>query len=186
MSDASTEIATIDASTIDGPTPRRGRAALTALAAFAVYLAASLVIWGVLALTRLGTYYIPRQDSPDSYFFRWAMTWVPWAVAHGRDPLATDVIFAPYPVTLTWVTMVPGPALVMWPVTHVFGSLVSFNVLVLLAPALDGRATFLSSSLDQSVLGVAGRRTVLRLLVLHREADEPSQPAPRVPDPLLV
>jgi hypothetical protein len=138
MSDAAT-----DAMLVDAPTPRRGRGALTALGAFAIYLMASVVVWGGSTVTRLDTYYITRQDSPDPYFFRWAMTWVPWAIAHGRDPLVTDVIYAPYPVTLTWVTLAPGPAIAMWPVTRAFGSLVSYNVLTLLAPALAGWAAFL-------------------------------------------
>src|SRR4029078_8094236 len=138
MSDAAT-----DAMLVDAASPRRGRGALTALGAVAIYLMAYVLVWGGSAVTRLDTYYITRQDSPDPYFFRWAMTWVPWAIAHGRDPLVSCVIYATYPVTLTWVTLAPGPAIAMWPVTRAFGSLVSYNVLTLLAPALAGWAAFL-------------------------------------------
>ncbi|MFL5790619.1 MAG: hypothetical protein ACJ76A_03870 [Actinomycetota bacterium] len=122
---------------------RRVRDTLSAFAAFVIYAAASVAIWGGSATMHLGTYYIPRQDSADSYLFRWALEWLPWALTHGRDPLASDAIFAPTGASLTWVTTVPGPAFVMWPVTSAFGSLVSLNVLTLLAPALDGWAAFL-------------------------------------------
>jgi len=128
---------------IADPPRRRTRDTLTAFVAFVIYATASAAIWGGSALMHLGSYYIPRQDSADSYLFRWALEWLPWALTHGRDPLASDYIFAPTGASLTWVTIVPGEAFVMWPVTHVFGSLVSLNVLTLLAPALDGWAAFL-------------------------------------------
>src|SRR6186713_2362382 len=72
------------------PWPRRS---LQGLLAFVVYLVGSLLIWGGSTLAHLSTYYIPRQDSPDSDFFRWAFAWTPWALTHGRSPLFSDVVF---------------------------------------------------------------------------------------------
>ena len=95
--------------------PRRG---LLGLLAFGIYLAASLLIWGGSTIAHLSTYYIPRQDSPDSDFFRWAFAWTPWAITHGRSPLFSDVVFAPSGASLTWVTISPGPALAAWPITR--------------------------------------------------------------------
>ena len=131
-----------DTDTPNDDAPRR-KGALQAFGAFGIYLVASIVVWGGSTTLHLATMYIPRQDSSDSDFFRWAMAWVPWAIRHGQDPLTTTAVFAPYKASLTWVTMVPGPAIAMWPVTALFGSLASYNVLVLLAPALDGWATYL-------------------------------------------
>jgi hypothetical protein len=126
--------------------PRRLHApggAAAGFLAFALYLVASVLIWGGSMLAHLSTYYIPRQDSPDSDFFRWALAWGPWALTHGRSPLFSDVVFAPSGASLTWVTVVPGPAVAMWPVTHFFGPLAAYNVLVLLAPALGAWAAYL-------------------------------------------
>ena len=113
------------------------------LAAFVAYLVSSSIIFGGSVLAHLGTEYIPRQDASDSEFFRWALAWAPWAVTHGRDPLVTDVLHAPQGASLVWTTAVPGPALAMWPVTALFGPLVAYNVLCLLAPALAGWAAYL-------------------------------------------
>ena len=55
----------------------------------------------------------------------------------------TDRVFAPAGVSLTWTAVIRGPALVMWPITKAFGSLVSYNLLMLLAPALAAWAAYL-------------------------------------------
>src|SRR4029078_11367732 len=52
-------------------------------------------------------------------------------------------VFAPAGVNLTWVTFVPSLGIVSYPLQRVFGSLVTLNVLMLLAPALAARATYL-------------------------------------------
>jgi hypothetical protein len=116
---------------------------LAGVCAFAVYLVASTITYAGSTIAHLSTEYIPRQDASDSEFFRWALTWAPWAVTHGRDPLFTDVLYAPHGASLVWTTAVPGPALAMWPVTTAFGPLVSYNVLSLLAPTLAGWGAYL-------------------------------------------
>ncbi|HEX3299120.1 MAG TPA: hypothetical protein VHW68_03305 [Actinomycetota bacterium] len=116
---------------------------LGGVCASAIYLVASLVIFGGSNLAHLGTEYIPRQDASDSEFFRWMLAWTPWAVTHGQNPLFTHVLRAPEGSSLVWTTAVPGPALAMWPVTAAFGPLVSYNVLVLLCPVLAGWAAYL-------------------------------------------
>ena len=59
------------------------------------------------------------------------------------NPLHTRYVFAPPGIDLAWQTFVPGPALATWPITAVFGSLVSLNVLDALAPALAAWAAYL-------------------------------------------
>src|SRR5262245_34487021 len=105
------------------------------LIAYAIYQVVAIVLWaspvfGDPAHRILGV------GLGDSRIYEWALRWTPWALAHGHDPLWTDRIFAPAGVNLAWTTFMPGPALVMTPITSVFGTLVSYNVLMTLAPAL--------------------------------------------------
>ena len=117
------------------------RPAVRALAAFLLYLVGSILIWGRPVIGHLNSVYV--SGGGDAAFFRWALGWVPWAIEHGRNPMFTDRVFAPNGVSLTWTAVIPGPALVMWPITKVFGSLVSYNLLMLLAPALAAWAAYL-------------------------------------------
>jgi hypothetical protein len=73
----------------------------------------------------------------------WSLSWLPWAVAHHQNPFFTSFIFAPGGADLHWVTTIPGPSLVMWPITHAFGALASYNSLLVAAPALSAWAAFL-------------------------------------------
>ena len=125
---------------VEGRSPRRPAA--RAAAAFLIYLATSTLLWGIPVLAHLATRYLANGRG-DVDLYRWSLAWVPWAVSHGHTPLFTDKVFAPGGVDLTWSTIVPGPALVMWPVTRLFGTLASHNVLKLLAPALAGWAAYL-------------------------------------------
>src|SRR5438093_9978073 len=120
-----------------------GRPALTACGAFLLYLVASIVIWGRDVVTHLGSRYVAIGHVGDPDYFRWALAWTPWAIAHAHSPLTTDRVFAPQGIDLRWSAIVPGPAVVAWPVTKLFGTLVSYNVLMLLGPALAGWGAFL-------------------------------------------
>ena len=122
--------------------PLRSRPAVRALGAFLAYASLSVWIWGRPVLAHLGSRYV-TQGGPDPSFFQWALGWAPWAVAHGHNLLFSDRVFAPQGVDLTWVTISPGPALVMTPITWAFGTLVSLNVLTLLAPPLAAWGAFL-------------------------------------------
>ena len=122
--------------------PLRSRPAVRALGAFLAYALPSIAIWGWPAIAHLDSRYV-TPGGPDPSFFRWALGWAPWAVAHGHNLLFSDRVFAPQGVDLTWVTISPGPALVMAPITRAFGTLVSLNVLTLLAPPLAAWAAFL-------------------------------------------
>lgn len=111
-------------------------------AAFAIYLAASIIQWGLPVVGHLGTRYVAAgRGDPD--FYRWALAWTPWALGHATNPTVTGVVFAPHGVSLAWSAFVPGPALVIWPVTRLFGTLASYNVLMLLAPALAAWSAYL-------------------------------------------
>jgi hypothetical protein len=111
-----------------------------AAAPFALYIGASALILGHLVLadldgTTIGT-------GPDPAAFVWIVKWWPQAVANGWNPLHTDVAYAPDGFNMTWVTSIPGPSLALAPLTALAGPIVSYNVLAILIPALDGWAAF--------------------------------------------
>ena len=54
-----------------------------------------------------------------------------------------EAIFAPDGFNLMWTTSVPGPSLLVAPITLTAGPLVAYNVLALLAPALSAFTAFL-------------------------------------------
>lgn len=118
------------------------RPAWKALIAFGLYQALAFWIWVVPILPRFGTQHI-GGGMQDSRYYRWALTWTPWALAHNVNPLHSDYVFAPGGVSLAWSAFIPGPALLTWPITAVFGSLASLNLLMAVAPALAAWAAYL-------------------------------------------
>lgn len=127
---------------IEGPTASR-RPWVRALGAFALYLAGSIAIWGLPVVGHLGSRYVAVEGG-DPDFYRWALAWTPRALAAGESPLFSSLIYAPDGARLAWTALTPGAAIVMWPITAAFGTLVSYNVLMLLAPALAGWAAYLA------------------------------------------
>ena len=57
----------------------------------------------------------------DSNIFIWSFGWWPHALLHGENPVFTHAIWAPDGVNLSWVTSVPGLALLFAPLTLVAG-----------------------------------------------------------------
>ena len=84
--------------------PLRSRPAVRALGAFLAYCLLSIAIWGRPVIAHLDSRYV-TPGGPDPNFFRWALGWAPWAVAHGHNLLFSDRVFAPQGVDLTWVTI---------------------------------------------------------------------------------
>jgi hypothetical protein len=106
------------------------------------YLVASFFLWTVNYASDFGSRY-GGDGGADARFYDWALSWTPWALSHGMNPLYSDRIFAPNHVDLTWLAFIPGPAIAMWPVTRVFGPLVSLNLLLTLSPALAAWGAYL-------------------------------------------
>jgi hypothetical protein len=115
----------------------------TAASAFAFYLLASLLMFGLPVLDHPGREVISVGTSTDPGLFIWSLRWVPHAITHGLNPFHTDLVYVPDGANLGKVTFVPGAALALWPVTAAFGPVVSFNVAMLLAPALAAFFAFL-------------------------------------------
>jgi hypothetical protein len=81
----------------------------------------------------------------DPVLFVWCLRWVPWALAHGHDPLVTTYLRYPDGANLMWNTSVPLAALLLWPVTATLGPIASLNLLVLLGYTLSGWCMYLAA-----------------------------------------
>ncbi len=113
------------------------------LVAYLAYQAVAVWCWVVPILPSFGREHL-GTDIQDGNFYQWALSWTPWALAHGRNPLEAGVVFAPTGVNLAWNAFIPGPALVTWPVTAAFGPLASLNLTLAVAPALAAWAAYLA------------------------------------------
>ena len=118
------------------------RPAWKGLIAFATYLALAFVIWVVPILSRFGSQHI-GEGLQDSRQFQWYMTWTPWALLHHINPLQSPYVFAPGGANLAWFAFVPGPAIVAWPITRLFGPMAALNTVMAVAPALAAWAAYL-------------------------------------------
>jgi hypothetical protein len=78
-------------------------------------------------------------------FYAWALGWWPYAVSHGINPLFSSQIGAPQGYDLAWASTAPSVDLAMWPVTAMFGVVVSYNLVLLIIPPVSGWAAFIAA-----------------------------------------
>jgi hypothetical protein len=116
-------------------------ASLQGLGALAIYTAVWLVHFVPALVLHPGQPQLD-QTSMDPNFFVWSLRWWPYALSHGINPLASNVIGAPGGFNLSWLTTVPAIALLAAPVTAIFGPIVTFNLLTAVAPPLAAWAAF--------------------------------------------
>ncbi|MGD1034527.1 MAG: hypothetical protein ABR977_08850 [Candidatus Dormibacteria bacterium] len=83
-------------------------------------------------------------NTGDPSLFIWSLAWAPFALSHHLNPLVTDYIHYPSGANLMWNTSILFPALVLTPVTNLFGPIVSYNLLALLGMWLSGWCAFLA------------------------------------------
>jgi hypothetical protein len=79
----------------------------------------------------------------DKTILMWSFLWWPHAIAHGHDPLAANVIWAPHGVNLAWVTSSPALSLALSPISETVGPVVAYNIAALAALPLTAWTTFL-------------------------------------------
>ena len=117
---------------------------LQGLLAFVIYLTVFAGVYARPVLRHLGD---PNliQYFTDPNFYIWSLQWWPYAVGHGLNPLFSAQIGAPHGYSLAWASTTPSVGLLMWPVTEVFGVLVSYNVMLLLVPPVSGWAAFVAA-----------------------------------------
>jgi hypothetical protein len=126
------------------------------LIAFALYLVVSLSLAGVPVLTHPMSMHVGLGEDPS--VMMWCMVWWPYAITHHLNPFVSKLIWAPTGSNLTWTTSIPAIALVLAPITWIFGPIVSYNVGALLAPAVSAWSAFalcrwLTGNLAASIIG---------------------------------
>jgi hypothetical protein len=107
-----------------------------------LYILMSLLCFGIPVIAHPGSR-IVASDPLDSSAFMWFLAWWPHALLHGLNPFVTHAMFVPEGFNLTWAAAMPGPSLVLSPITLAFGPAVTWNVIQLAAPALSGWTAFL-------------------------------------------
>jgi hypothetical protein len=116
---------------------RTTRAALAPLA----YAALALAFWGPWVLDAPRSKILAANDvDPSAYL--WFFSWWPHALGNGLNPFFTDVIFVPDGYNLAWVTSMPGPSLLLAPITETLGAVATWNLLMFAAPVLSAWAAY--------------------------------------------
>jgi hypothetical protein len=105
-----------------------------------VYIAISLLLFGPQLLGHLASRFIGGRADPLVQI--WALAWWPYALVSRIDPVFTRVIWPPTGYNLSWATSIPGPSLAIYPITRLFGPVVSYNILCLFCPAAAAFSTF--------------------------------------------
>lgn len=106
-------------------------------------VAAAFVIAGVVATWPRAAYLAGRVPAGnDQGEYVWNMWWVAHQVTHLGNPWFTSYLAAPVGVRLGYDTLTPLPALVLTPVTLLFGPTASFTVLAVVTPGLAGYAMY--------------------------------------------
>jgi hypothetical protein len=79
---------------------------------------------------------------PDARLFIWSFAWWPHAILSGQNPFYTHALWAPIGQNLTWVTSVPGLALLFAPLTLLVGPIVAYNAAAVVVPSIGAFAAF--------------------------------------------
>lgn len=90
----------------------------------------------------------------DPQLFIWYLGWIPNELSLGHNPLFTDYLSYPPGVNLMWNTSMIFPALLLWPVTTLFGPVVAYNVLITAGIALSAWFGFIAAQrfIDRPIL----------------------------------
>jgi hypothetical protein len=112
------------------------------LIAFAIYLVAMVFGLAQPLLPHLDVPHV-QQTQVDANFYIWAISWWPYAITHGLNPLFSHQIMAPGGVNLAWATTTPTLSLLMWPITATAGPIAAYNLSLILAPPASAWATFI-------------------------------------------
>jgi len=110
----------------------------------------ALVFYSLLALALFSSTWVDPAGSwigspKDPKLFIWYLGWIPRELAQGHSPLFTDYLSYPPGVNLMWNTSMIFPALLLWPVTALFGPVVAYNVLVTAGLGLSAWMGFLAA-----------------------------------------
>jgi len=105
------------------------------------YCVVSFLAFGLRLLIEPGHVYEGVYDDPQIPI--WSFAWWPHAILHGQNPFVTHAIWAPSGVDLAWANTLPPLALLLAPLTWLAGPFVSYDLAVVLLPALSAWTAFL-------------------------------------------
>ena len=82
-------------------------------------------------------------QGPDPQGPIWGLVWWVCAISHHLNPLLTTEVWAPAGTSLAWApSVLLLPSYLLYPITWMWGPIVSSNALFLVAPALAGWSAF--------------------------------------------
>jgi hypothetical protein len=133
----------------------RGRSP-TGLASFLIYLILSLLFFGRGLVGHLSDRYIGVGTDPGAFIF--FLEWWKYILVHHVNPFITHLQWAPSGANLAWATCIPLFGIAAAPLTATIGPIATYNLLMLLCPALATWTAFLlcrniCSSFWSAVLG---------------------------------
>jgi hypothetical protein len=85
-----------------------------------------------------------RGGAGDPAIFIFFLRWVPFALGHGQNPLVTHHLNYPDGVNLMWNSSLPLPGLLLAPVTSLWGPVLTYNLLLVLAFGLSAWCAYLA------------------------------------------
>ena len=104
------------------------------LGALLLYIAGAILLtssaWAAPTIRWIGSCCDPEQTI-------WYLRWIPYAIAHGTDPLFTGLLNAPDGINLMWNTSTPLLGLAVSPITLLGGPILAYNVMITAAIVLD-------------------------------------------------
>ena len=118
---------------------RRAAPPVLALAGFL-----ALAVWLLGSTWRSPTTRTLGGALGDPGVFTWFLRWTPFAVGRHISPFYSDWLNHPAGVNLMWNTWVALPGLLLAPLTHAFGPVLSLNVLLTLAYGLSAWSAYLA------------------------------------------
>lgn len=111
------------------------------LVALGLYLALALY-WDRATIAHFGSN-CPCGLPGDPAQYTWAFVWFPHALLHGLSLLHTKAMWSPTGINLAGGTTAPFLAFALAPITWLWGPIVSYNVITILAPVTAASAAYL-------------------------------------------
>ena len=114
---------------------------LASLASLLIYLALSVLFFGRSLAGHLSNFHVGTGTDPS--VMMWMLAWWSHAIGRRLNVFVTHAIWAPSGFNLAWATCIPLAAWISIPLTRIFGPVVSYNLLCLIAPALASWTAFI-------------------------------------------
>ncbi len=99
--------------------------------AFLIYLLLALLFFGRTLIGHWSDRFVGSGADPSQAM--WLLAWWPYALQHHLNPFITDFVWAPVSFNFAWMTSIPFPALLVWPLTESIGVVATYNILAILS-----------------------------------------------------